>query len=123
MVAVLILLPIEANGQWDVREWEDRSDEVWDELDSGNQTTWILVGAGVAVTGAVVAYTLRKRKAAERAEEGEQKEKATAMVQPFSDEPSNLQRLADDQHGRPVNVVLGLHPSARRPIVGFRVRF
>lgn len=122
LILVIIALAAsqsDANGQW-----EDRSDETFDPFDSGNHTTWILVGAGVAVTGAVVAYTLRKQNDARPAEESKQnEEETTAMVHPFSAEPSGLQQLVDAQRSRPVNVLLGLRPSDQRPILGLSVRF
>lgn len=134
VLTALICYPPEAQAQPITHSWDDRSDEVWDEFDSGNSaTTWILIGAGVGLVTAAVVYTVRKQRDAkqddqpeapqESEQEAEQREESGTARRVLSYEPSRLQQLAEVQRRLPVNLLLGVRPSDQRPVVGVTVRF
>ena len=126
LFAAFICYPLDAQAQPATHGWDDRSDEVWDEFDSGNNaTTWILIGAGVGFTTAAVVYTIRKRRAAKREEEqrAEQQSDTDATARTHSFEPGHLQQIAEVERQLPVNVLLGVYPPEQQPMLGVRVRF
>lgn len=113
----LLLLPLDTHAQWD-----NRSDEVWDEFDSGNSTTtWILVGAGVGLAAAAV-YTLKKRQDEKEGHESNQEESESAR-RTVPAQPTRVQELMAAQRHLPVQVRAGFHPITRDPALGLSIRF
>jgi hypothetical protein len=116
--------PLDAAAQY---SWDDRSDEAFDQVDSGSSATWIMLGAGVGLATAAIVYTVRKRRAeqqdSEEASEETEEDNPTSALRTLSPETGRLQQLTDVQRRMPVNVLLGVRPSDQRPVVGFAIRF
>lgn len=122
VLGFIFLLPHDVAAQW---EWDDQSDEVWDQFDSGNSTTWILIGAGAGLATAAAVFAIRHRRARKQASEPAETEDtdSTAALRSFSTETNRLQQLAEVQRRMPVNALLGIHPHEKRPVVGVTLRF
>jgi hypothetical protein len=120
VLSLFFLLPHSVTAQWD-----DRSDEAFDQLDSGNSTTWILIGAGAGLATAAAVFAIQQRRAKKQKSEPAETEEndSTAALRSFSSETSRLQQIADVQRRMPVNVLLGVRPHEKRPVVGVAVRF
>lgn len=123
-LGLLFSPPLDAAAQY---SWDDRSDEAFDQVDSGSSATWIMLGAGVGLATAAIVYTVRKRRAdqqdSEEASEETEEDDSTSALQTIYSQPRRLEQLADIQNRMPVNVLLGVRPSDQRPVVGFAIRF
>lgn len=119
VLGFIFLLPLDAAAQWD-----DQSDEAFDQLDSGNSTTWILIGAGAGLATAAAVFAIQQRRARKQKSEPAETEEndSTAALRSFSSETSRLQQIADVRRRMPVNVLLGVRPHEKRPVVGVAVR-